>query len=646
MKSSKQSKKGSKKRAPEAGAKKRVVDPSMVRRVLAASLVVSGLSIAVASFFPDTRLWGLNHLAFYSPPIRSVVLVLMALAWVPAARIRVSRMVDVGYDRLMSGHRAVPLAGGVAALISFILFYVFRARTRLLGDGELVMRYVELQLEKNLSGTGHLADIFARESIAPGTSVLYLVAGRAASAFGASPMTGLIVLNAFLGALYVFGVVYFVWKLRTSPPVAFFTTLFLVTTGAMVLFFGYIENYTTLYLLGSLFVFTAILSLTSRMRVWVPILLFVLTCVANVQGILLAPALIYIVASRLRGGGEVPRQVTIIVLILTVLATVGARLSPLGRFFLPAVSTPDVPGVFSAAHMVNVVNELFLLLPMIPFIATISFIGRGVRGDAVPGGKHTMIRTGFVVLLLAPLALFLFFFNPELGMARDWDLYAMLTLPLIFLFVVSAERGMKAWNAGEHLRRVMLPAAVTGAVALLAWVGINASEAHTINRIRAILNYDTANATYLYESISRHYRRADRIDEAIETMNEAFEFSGDPMYLYNSSLMSLEERDTLTAVDGFRRCLAIREGFPRARINLAIQLYNLGEWEELMRVCTDGVRLEPQNPYYHYYFGLYYEKAGEGELARNRFVFCLRQPIPDDMRKDVEAALERLDPGE
>ncbi|MCZ6765396.1 MAG: hypothetical protein O7D32_00550 [bacterium] len=642
MKSSKRSKKDLKKSAPETGAKKRAIDPSTLRRVLTVSLVVSGLSIAVASFFPDARLWGLNQLAFYPLPIRIAALVLMALAWVPAARIRFARMVDVVCDRLTSGYRAVPLAGGVAALASFILFYVFRARTRLLGDGELVMRYTELQLEKNLSAAGHVADIFGHESVAPGTSVLYFVAGRVASASGASPMTGLVVLNAFLGALYVFGVVYFVWKLRASPPVSFFTSLFLVTTGTMVLFFGYIENYAALYLLGSLFVFTAILSLTSRMRVWVPIVLFVLTCVANVQGILLAPALAYVVASRLRGGGAVPRQVTIIVLVLTVLATVGARSSQLGRFFLPAVSTPDVPGVFSVAHMVDVVNELFLLLPMIPFIVAVSFVGRGVRGDAAPGAKHT----GFVVLLLAPFALFLFFFNPELGMARDWDLYAMLTLPLIFLFVMSAERGMKVWNAGEHLRRVMLPAAATGAVALLAWVGINASEARTINRIRAILSYDTANATYLYESIAMHYRRDDRINAAIGTMNEAFEFSGDPMYLYNSSLMSLGEGDTLTAVDGFRQCLEIREGFPQARINLAIQLYNLGEWEELMRVCTDGVRLEPQNPYYHYYFGLYYEESGESELARNRFMFCLRQPIPDDMRKDVEAALERLAPGE
>ena len=110
--------------------------------------------------------------------------------------------------------------------------------------------------------------------------------------------------------------------------------------------------------------------------------------------------------------------------------------------------------------------------------------------------------------------------------------------------------------------------------------------------------------------------------------------------------LRLEEGDTLTAVNGFRRCLAIREEFPRARINLVIQLYNFGEWEELMRVCTDGVRLEPQNPYYHYYFGLYYEKTGESELARNRFTYCLRQPIPDDMRKDIDAALERLAPGE
>jgi len=643
MKSSKRSKKGSKKSAPETVTQKRVVNPATARAVLTAAVTVSGLCIAIAAFFPDVRLWGFNHLAFFPLPIRIIAIALMALAWIPPAGAWFARVVDIACGRLTSGGRAAPIMSGMAALLSLVVFYAFRASTRLLGDGELVMRYAELQLDKNLGAAGHMADIFGRETIAPGTSVLYLVAGQVASAAGALPLTGFVLLNAVLGAVYIFGVVYFVWKLQASTPVSFFASLLLVTSGAMVLFFGYIENYTALYLLGSLFVFTSILTLLSRMPVWVPVLLFALTCVVNVQGILLVPALVYVVVSRMRGGRAVPGQFTIIMVILTVLAVVGAMSSSLNRFFLPVVSSPDGIGFFSSEHGVDLLNEIFLLLPLIPFVIAMSFVG---RGQGVDGAKQITAHPGFVALLLTPLAMFLLLFNPELGMARDWDLYAMLTLPLVLLFVVTAERGMKAWNAGEHLRRVMLPATVTAAVAVAGWVGINAAEGRTIDRIRGILSYDTANASYLYESISRHYRREGRIDAAISTMNEAFEFSGDPTYLYNSSLMSVDEGDTVTAVNGFRRCVEIRENFPRARINLAIYLHKLGEWEELVQVCTNGVRLEPQNPYYHYYFGLYYERAGEAELARNRFMFCLRQPADDDMRVEVEKALERIGPVE
>ena len=48
--------------------------------VLSAATVVL---FGVASFLPDERLWGLNHLAFFAMPLRLALLALVAICFIP-----------------------------------------------------------------------------------------------------------------------------------------------------------------------------------------------------------------------------------------------------------------------------------------------------------------------------------------------------------------------------------------------------------------------------------------------------------------------------------------------------------------------------------------------------------------------------------
>ena len=66
--------------------------------------------------------------------------------------------------------------------------------------------------------------------------------------------------------------------------------------------------------------------------------------------------------------------------------------------------------------------------------------------------------------------------------------------------------------------------------------------------------------------------------------------------------------------------------------------YTVGELAELEVVCIDGIRLEPANPYYHYYLGMIYMDRGDADAARKRLMYCARQPLPEDLREQVEAA--------
>jgi hypothetical protein len=59
--------------------------------VLLGLAVASFALVATASFLPTTRLWGLNHLAFFPVPLRLALLGLVAVCFLPPlARILMS----------------------------------------------------------------------------------------------------------------------------------------------------------------------------------------------------------------------------------------------------------------------------------------------------------------------------------------------------------------------------------------------------------------------------------------------------------------------------------------------------------------------------------------------------------------------------
>ena len=181
----------------------RRVDPRLSWVVAAAALSV--LAVIAASFFPEKRLWGWNHLAFMPPTFRYAAYGLLLLTFIPPlARVLYGISLVASHK-----HAAVrpPVGIAVAVLVSVLsvgMFYKFQVATNLLGDGQLIAQSFVAAEEGHDSVIMRSAKaIVTEETIAPGTTLLYYGAVKTAASMKKPPVPALRVLNCILGGLFV-----------------------------------------------------------------------------------------------------------------------------------------------------------------------------------------------------------------------------------------------------------------------------------------------------------------------------------------------------------------------------------------------------------------------------------------------------------
>ena len=89
---------------------------------------------------------------------------------------------------------------------------------------------------------------------------------------------------------------------------------------------------------------------------------------------------------------------------------------------------PMTPGywLFSPAHLLDIVNEFLLVTPLLPVL---TILGWKSPKAIIDDGTSLF----FGVLGLGGL-IFMFIIDPKLGMARDWDLFALVAFPWLLLF--------------------------------------------------------------------------------------------------------------------------------------------------------------------------------------------------------------------
>jgi len=629
----------------------------MPARFLSAAVVATLALVTIASWLPGQRLWGVNHLAFYPVALRIVLLALTGVALVPLVGRRFYELQLSVVERIRAQQTALVYAVPALSLAAIVGFFKLKAATWLLGDGQVIANQLMHLFSRPASIPFLAAKTFESDPIAPGTQIIYILAAHAVRPImGEDTANGIIVLNCVIGGAFVFLLLTAALRSSLSTNQTVWLIGLTLTSGTIQLFFGYVENYGLVYFLGCLYTVLAVRALHGR-SVWLPLIPLVLALVCHVESVLFLPSYGFLIAWRFVSRDReriLSRLAPALTLLVAAGALVAAWLTPLRRFFLPLLPTGEY-AVLSPRHWVDIGSELLLLAPVLPLIATMGWIllstplrpehRLSVRNK---GGKNAAwLSTGeewhFAMLLVVPCVIYLVFFNPEIGMARDWDLFSILNIGLVLLAMLVLTRFELR---GGNIDRVKAPLAsgfFLALVLVVSWVGINASPVRSTARFEQILTYDRTHASYAYENLARSYRSQNRLPEAIHAAENACAISNNPRQLALLARYYAEYGDTESSVHILREAVSNHPENELVRLKLCLTLVRLHRYPELEVIAREGTTAIPDASSFHYFLAQSLVAMGRLDEAKAALLESQRLGLPDAIKPDVERILDRIE---
>lgn len=619
-------------------------------------LLLFGLCV-VASFFPEKRLWGINHLAFYSPLVRVVAFLAVASFFVPRIRRTVYRRLNLYATPLLGRLQLVHVV--ILSILALGLFVIFPSSTLLLGDGQ----YIASNVEKAAGADSKTFVTYLKhpDRVYPATDLLYLIASRVASKlFDSSPLAGVRFLNALLGSALIFLLITALRRSVTGSAGEIAPLLALVFfSGGIQVFFGYIEVYAPLMLVVVLYTLAVRRTLSRRSTLWAPIFCVMFGVFLHLLGLILVPSLCFL-ALWVGFGRQMSKRMLKSCIVLTAATIafpiVGMQTGALRSFFLPLINGGDTYGAFSRMHLIDIANELLLVFPGALVLAAIAISTVKVGKSRTPSDKNlrsmqtpvTHWHQGltpdlfFGLFLLLPAVLFLLLFKPELGMARDWDLFVITGAGLY----VSVFALLGHYQSDGIVRRMMesavVPVLAITFVLTAAWVGINANSARSVARYESVLSYDTTNAGYAYENLAIYYQDRGDASAEIRALEKAVSASPNPRYGFLLGLRYYHAGQEAKAVSALRKCLRSNPDYDRARQFLVQMLFFREEFDEMLVVCQEGARLTPEEALYPFLAGKVYLTQGKVTEALVAFDKCRTLKLSAEMARELDELLRRL----
>ena len=444
--------------------------------------------------------WGADHFAFYSTPVVYFFILLLLLILIPSVHRKLEYYISKLIELFALGSFWKILVTSVGMILAILLFWVFRERTFLLGDGAGILRYL-----RSIQTTTDIATLFRHEPFAgfmmwrvysilnhcsiQDSAVLAVQIVSIVSGVATIPVLGSIC-NKFIIKSPI-------EKINEVKLRAFLLFSLIISAGTVQLFFGYVELYAPAYFVFTLYVWSAVDYLQGKRGIVYPAAIFGGLLSVKFGMVALCPSLLYLAFHDLRKKGIKPLILAGVVSLSTwclLLAISGYTFSSLVKIFansdshiLPILSfsretsTPSyyAYSVLSVTHLQELGNLFWIMSPYLLLLLPLILIAR------------RSIRT---IFRLRPEYLFVFItalgalciillFNPDAGMSRDWDVMATMSLPIIFF------AGL-LWIEllAPRYSPLLVVIIVFSVVHTVAWIGINANQEKALTRFQTLPN--------------------------------------------------------------------------------------------------------------------------------------------------------------
>ncbi len=468
------------------------------RRVVFTLYFAQLTGMLILSYMPHWRVWGFSTWSYLSSEVRigmfAVGLCLGIIAY--AADRSLARFFSVVSQNVRKPI-AYLAAGGILIGCLWVLYAAFRPEVFLLGDGYEVIDH--LAREDTPVKTHQFG------AVGVNLIAMHLLGLRGLD--GAQAAIQLV--TVVIGSLAMLASLFIAPRLfrDRAAGLTFVAGLFL--GGYSLQFVGYVENYAAFIALVIVFTLFGTYVTKEPAKRWWLLLVAAGAATMHILAVTLVPALLYALLAPSSIGKRIVGMSAGAIL-LAVLTTVGVATLVLhvlasANFFahyslVPLVAeyfTPDRYSLFSPAHLLDVANLLLLVCPPLLLVGGLVAVYR----------RHvTLSDPATLFLSLASLSTVgaMFVLDPKLGMARDWDLFSFVGIPLVALvFYVLVEKR-------EHpvVRQSLMLAFVLCLLTIVPRIVTLSSVEQSVAQFRhyAMLDFQKNRKYWFY--LARHYEIA------------------------------------------------------------------------------------------------------------------------------------------
>jgi len=385
------------------------------------------VAFLVASFFPEHRLWGVNWWAYFPGYVPFVLFAIGAVAPIVMQLVLRRGKSDVDEDRVSADRSSKYFIIVFCLTVVYgLAFYLLRAKTHFLGDGYTALSSLasDNPLVKPRGLGEGLLHVWVKSAIGGDTETAALLSFQAISISAGV----LFLVVVALVSKWLFD--------QTINRVLFW--LGLASSGYILLFFGYVENYSLFVLSVAVYSLMGLLVVKGIINRWLILPVVALAIFFHAMGVTLIPSAVYLLVANSKLGNTLAglnRKTkllmgTITVVILVTLFYHYYSTDYFFRFaFVPLFEnrfTVEGYTLFSVKHIVDYLNLLILLLPGLPLVVATLLFSPMQKVFRQREYRYLM------VLMLSTLGA-IFILDPKLGMPRDWDLFSFCGIPLVVL---------------------------------------------------------------------------------------------------------------------------------------------------------------------------------------------------------------------
>jgi tetratricopeptide (TPR) repeat protein len=535
-------------------------------------------------------LWGIDQWRYLPGPVVTALVLLGFLYIVPPFRSSIIEIAErIGSSRIARRLKRSSTAGYLLAMAAgALLFWSLRQSTHFLGDGNLWIKTIEA--DRQCRSWDLIVSCWIYKTVSRGIITLLGVDARTAA--------GLIGIAS--GLLFLV----FAWKtvrqLSERVDEQLFLLLAILSTGSIMLFFGYVEAYPPAAAGLMAYLYFASRALAGRG-------VFSTAAIACAAAVILHPSMIALLPSlallyiSMRGKRPSIEQY-IAAVSMTVLAGLAA-LWALRRWrlfdgffregFLPfldigtgnRISYP----ILSLSTVVDLLNELLLICPVFLFAALL--LSRRKMNKEHQSDRRVLffgtVSLYFVLIFVVG--------NKLLGVSRDWDIFAPMAFPLA-LFTATALL--------DRYRRRSRDLAVLASFVLVLhtapWIVINASTGTSLQRVADLARntrWSDFARGYAYDALGTYYHYEGDVPSALRYSIEAVEADpGNVRYLYNAATIYMTAGRHVEAVRMYENVVSRKPDYLDARLNLGTIYLNMGMTGEALNEFLEAVRIDSTSP--------------------------------------------------